>query len=82
MRRKYNAYGTYLGCRPEEDGMTRCTWEIDEYIPGKGRPYLGRRAKLTDTPKVFQKLFKKYEKLWNNAIAKNTEKAWEKWNLA
>lgn len=71
--------GCFLGCRPTDDGMDRCTWEYDE--PDKPL-YLGKRVDISTTPKAFQKIFKHYEKLWNDAITKNTEEAWNKWNLA
>lgn len=71
--------GCFLGCRPTEDGMDRCTWEYDE--PDK-RLYLGKRVDISTTPKAFQEIFRHYEKLWNDAITQNTEEAWDKWNLA
>lgn len=79
MRKQEKAFGVYLGCKPTDDGMIRCTWEYDKM---EMRPYLGKRVDVNTTPKEFQKLFKMYEKLWNNAIIKNTDKAWKKWNLA
>lgn len=79
MREQKQTYGCYLGCKPTDDGMIRCTWEYDEMGM---RPYLGKRVDIKTTPKAFQKLFRKYERLWNNAITKNTDEAWEKWNRA
>ena len=82
MREEYGAFGTYLGCKPTDDGMIRCTWGTDECLPCQGRPYLGKRVDVKTTPKAFRNLFRQYEKLWNNAITRNTEKAWEAWNKA
>ena len=75
-------FGGFIGCTPTEDGMIRCTYEYDEITPTLGRPYLGRRVDVRTTPKAFQKLFRKLERAWNNAITKNTESAWEAWNRA
>ena len=72
--------GVYLGCTPTESGMIRCCWDPDDR--GIMYPYFGKRIDPKTTPKAFQKIFYNLEKLWNEAITKNTEKAWEKWNLA
>lgn len=42
----------------------------------------GKKIDPKTQPKAFQNIFYNLEKLWNEAITKNTEKAWEKWNLA
>lgn len=76
---EHGTRGCFLGCRPTEYGMDKCTWEYDE--PDK-RLFLGKRVDVSTTPKAFQDIFKHYEKLWNEAITKNTEEAWNKWNLA
>ena len=83
MRKKYpGVYGCYIGCKPTDSGMVRCTCEYDEITPGHGRPYLGKRVDVNTTSKSFQKIFRKQERLWNNAITKNTDAAWEAWYRA
>lgn len=72
-------YGCFIGCKPTEDGMIRCTWNFDEFGM---RPYLGKRVDVSTTHIAFQKIFYHLEKLWNDAITKNTEEAWEEWNRA
>ena len=72
--------GTFLGCTPTETGMIRCTWECDERR--HGILHFGKKIDPKTTPKAFQKIFYNLEKLWNEAITKNTEEAWQKWNLA
>lgn len=76
-------YGCFIGCKPTESGKIRCTVEYDEFIPGfRSRPYLGKRVDVKTTPKAFQKIFRYHERLWNNAITRNTDDAWEAWNRA
>lgn len=70
----------FLGCTPTETGMIRCIWEYDERR--WGYPYFGKKIAPKTTPKAFQKIFYNLEKLWNETITKNTEEAWQKWNLA
>lgn len=72
--------GIFLGCTPTKTGMIRCTWEYDERM--WGHPHFGKKIDPKTTPKAFQKIFYKLEKLWNEAITKNTEEAWKKWELA
>lgn len=76
-------YGCFISCKPTESGIIRCIVDYDEFIPGlRSRPYLGKRVDVKTTPKAFQKIFRHQERLWNNAITKNTEEAWEAWNRA
>lgn len=75
-------FGCYISCKPTEYGAIICCCDYDEVIPGHGRPYLGKRVDVRTTPKAFQKIFRHQERLWNNAITKNTEEAWEAWNRA
>lgn len=76
-------YGCFISCKPTtESGMTRCIVDYDEITPGRRRPYLGKRVDVKTTPKAFQKIFYHLEKLWNDAITKNTDEAWEAWNKA
>lgn len=76
-------YGCFISCKPTESGMISCIVDYDEFIPGIcSRPYLGKRVDVKTTPKAFQKIFRHQEMLWNNAITKNTEEAWEAWNRA
>lgn len=75
-------YGCFIGCKPTESGMIRCIVDYDEITPGHGRPYLGKIVDVKTTPKAFQKIFRHQERLWNNAITKNTDEAWEAWNRA
>lgn len=70
--------GTFLGCTPTETGMIRCAWEHDERRCG--RPYFGKKIDPKDTPKAFQEIFYNMEKLWNEAITKNTNEAWKAWS--
>lgn len=74
----FGTMGTFLGCTPTETGMIRCIWEHDERRCG--RPYFGKKIDPKDTPKAFQEIFYNMEKLWNEAITKNTNEAWEAWN--
>ena len=80
QKETHDTRGCFLGCTPTDEGMIRCTWEYDERRWGS--PFFGKKIDPKTTPKAFQKIFCKLEKLWNDAITKNTEEAWEKWNLA
>lgn len=81
-KERYDAKGIYLGCSPTEYGMIRCCWCDDEITITRNRPYLGKRIDPKTTSKAFQKIFYKLEKLWNEAITKNTDEAWKAWNEA
>lgn len=39
-----------------------------------------KAASGLDTPKAFQEIFYNMEKLWNEAITKNTNEAWKAWS--
>lgn len=80
--KEHGVFGCYLGCKPTENGIIRCTWEYDEITPGHGRPRLGKRVDIKTTSKAFQKIFRHYERLWNKTLKENTEKAWDRWNRA
>lgn len=74
-KERYDAKGIYPGCSPTEYGMIRCCWCEDEITITRNRPYLGKRIDPKATSKAFQKIFYKLEKLWNEAITKNTDEA-------
>ena len=77
----YFPYPKWL--RKQEGGVRgcffKCTWEEDK--PDK-HLFLGKRVDVLTTSKAFQKIFKHYEKLWNDAITQDTAEAWNKWYLA
>ena len=81
-KERYDAKGIYLGCSPTEYGMIRCCWYEDDITITRNRPYLGKRIDPKTTSKAFQKIFYKLEKIWNEAITKNTDEAWKAWNEA
>lgn len=76
MREQKQTYGTFLGCKPTEYGMIRCTWDFDEFGM---RPYLGKRVDVKTTSKAFQEIFYHLEKLWNDVITTHTDEALEAW---
>lgn len=56
MRKKTGLKGYFLGCKPTEYGMIRCTWEEDKI---EKSAYLGKRIDPSTTPKLFKKCSEK-----------------------
>lgn len=77
LRKVTGIKGVWLGCKPTEDGMIRCTWESHEI--GK-EVYLGRRKALSTTPRAFQRIFRKIERVYQDACKKDTLQAWGKFH--
>lgn len=77
IRKVTGVKGVYLGCKPTVDGMIRCTWESHEI--GE-KVYLGRRIALSTTPKAFQCIFRKIDRVYQDACRKDTLQAWDKFH--
>ena len=81
MREDTGIFGIFLSCKPTEDGMIRCGWNNDD-CNYPGRPFLGERVNISDTPKAFQKIADNFQKLWNDVVTYGSREAWRKFNLA
>lgn len=72
--------GIYLGCRPTEDGMIRCTWEEVKTSDRIGVTVnLGKRIPIEHLPAGFRHIVRKMDRVYNRALNENTEQAWAEW---
>lgn len=83
LQKREGAKAYYVGGNILSDG----TWQgmYSDYAPigvrvNGNNLHLGKKIKLSEIPEPARKQIQHLSDLWNEAVTKDTDEAWEKWN--
>lgn len=76
--KEWGIMGMYLGFSFTDKQIIRCCWE--ECNDGVKSMNFGRKVKRESLPNHVRTWVESMEKVYNNALEKDTNEAWDEWN--